>query len=111
MNQEKVKLLKEKGDKLEKLKEQFRDKREAFEAENAALIKEIQIVDDSMNSTKNEVKADAIEDFKQNRQMLTDQKLRILWNLTGTDPALKIRQKMQVSIKIRLDSFGIVSLI
>jgi len=33
--------------------------------------------------------------FKEEKHILSDQKLRILWNLSGTDPALKIKQKIQ----------------
>ncbi|MFX0084890.1 MAG: DUF362 domain-containing protein [Candidatus Hodarchaeota archaeon] len=40
-------------------------------------------------------KFEGIKFFNQNKNILTNQKLRILWNLSGTDPALKVRQKMQ----------------
>ncbi|MFW9856135.1 MAG: DUF362 domain-containing protein [Candidatus Thorarchaeota archaeon] len=37
----------------------------------------------------------SLEDFKEQKYSLTQEKLAILWNLADPDPALKIRQKMQ----------------
>ena len=66
MEQEKVKLLKEKHTQLESLKSSLANKKETFNEQNAGLIKEIQMMEDSCGTTKDEIKIQAISDFKEN---------------------------------------------
>jgi len=66
MEQEKIHILKEKQSKLDLLKSNLSAKKEMFNTENAGLLKEVEVMEDSINTTKEEIKIQAIRDFKEN---------------------------------------------
>lgn len=68
MEQEKIKLLKEKSTELDSLKSSLAAEKIIFEKNNAGLIKEIQMMEDSYNTTKDEIKIQAVEEFEKTGQ-------------------------------------------
>jgi hypothetical protein len=64
MKQEQIELLKNKQGNLELLQGQLKAKKQEFEQLNSGLIEEIRQMDVSFNQTKNEIKLEAVDEFK-----------------------------------------------
>lgn len=81
--EQQLKILIQKQEVLEKSKETLKEKKQLFEMANAGLIEEIRILEDSYNETKNEVKIEAIDEFKSNgiKKLLGGIGIRVLKKL------------------------------
>lgn len=107
MKQETIIVLKEKGEKLDTLKDEFQVKRDQFNKDNEQLTELIMQEQSDYDAIKNDIKSDAEDEFKQtgNKKLLGGIAIRILSRLeyNDVDAINWARDKMPVILKEVID--------